>query len=223
VWPVVLVIGLFALFVVAKNFGRALGLTRLGTGATLLWVGLRTLSTKAALLVILAVVNPLFLLQKRVSLRTAARLARATVTLKLLVLVFGVVAFGHMLRTYGAVRTLPGTFKAWGIPAELLLFVVPLIAGLLMGYMPGVVAATFPVLLSLLVEGETVHYGRILFAYAGGFLGVLTSPVHLCLVLSREYFEADLGRVYRRLLPAAAVLAAVSLGFLALWEAVGFR
>ena len=217
VWPVAAIIGLFGLFVVAKNLGRHVGLP---TDR-----GLLAMDTKAALLWTLAGVIPLFLLQKRVTLRDTARLVRATVTVKLVVLVFGVVAFGHMLRTYRAVETLPATFKSWGIPAELLLFVVPMIAGLLMGYMPGVVAASFPVLIPLLVDPQTmtIHYGRILFAYAGGFLGVLTSPVHLCLVLSREYFEADLGRVYRRLIPAAAVLALVAAVFLVLWEAVAFQ
>ena len=45
----------------------------------------------------------------------------------------------------------------------------------------------------------------------GAFAGVLISPVHLCLALTREYFQAQWGRVYRSLIPltAAIVLASI--------------
>lgn len=215
VWPVLVVVVATIVFAVARELGGELGLAT--------ETGVLALSTKAALLIVLAAVNLLFLISTRASLRDVLRLVRATVTLRLVVLVFGVVAFGYILREYGAVRSLPATFESWGVPPLVLLFFVPFAVGLLMGYQPAVVATCFPVLLPLLVEGGTVHYGNVLLAFGGGFLGVLTSPVHLCLVLSREYFEAELGRVYRRLIPPAVVLALVALGFRFLWEAVGFQ
>jgi len=50
--------------------------------------------------------------------------------------------------------------------------------------------------------------GMLALAFGSGFAGVMLSPVHLCLVLTREYFEADLAKVYRRLwVPSALVLA----------------
>lgn len=46
-------------------------------------------------------------------------------------------------------------------------------------------------------------------AFGSGFAEVMLSPVHLCLVLTGEHFEADMARVYRRLwIPQALVLAA---------------
>ncbi|NQT50926.1 DUF401 family protein, partial [bacterium] len=120
----------------------------------------------------------------------------------------------------GAVGTLPATFQSWGVPPLVLLFSVPFVVGFLTGYNPGAVATTFPVLLPLLVTGGTVHYGYVLWAFAGAFLGVLISPVHLCLVLSREYFEAEMGRVYRRLVPPTVLLGLVALGLCFLWEAL---
>ena len=32
-------------------------------------------------------------------------------------------------------------------------------------------------------------------------MGLLLSPLHLCLILSAEYFKANLARVYRYILP----------------------
>jgi len=185
------------------------------------------LPTQTALLVALVVVNPLFLAVNRVPWRDVAKLARATFQPSMILLVYGVLAFGHMLDAYGAARELPRVFAEWGVPSLVLLFAVPLVVGLLTGYMPAAVGICFPVLVPLIVDataaGPAIHYGRMAFAYAGGLFGVLLSPVHLCLVLSREYFKADLGLVYRGLFRMMAFLAVVALGALLLWEAVGLR
>jgi uncharacterized protein len=64
-------------------------------------------------------------------------------------------------------------------------------------------------------HGDLVPW--LVLAYAGGFLGYLTSPVHMCLVLSTRYFNAKLLSAYARLaLPLAAFLAAAVGLFLAL-------
>ncbi|MFO0751886.1 MAG: DUF401 family protein [Thermodesulfovibrionales bacterium] len=47
-------------------------------------------------------------------------------------------------------------------------------------------------------------------AFASGFLGVLLSPVHLCLVLTREYFKADAWGIYKRIIPASLVIMAAA-------------
>jgi len=209
-WPVWSVIAVTALFAVAGYLGAPLGL-----------------STRSGLLVALAVVNPLFLVLKKVPGREVVGLVRQTVTPRMVLLVYGVVAFGHMLGSYGAVGALPRAFAQWNVPPLVLIFLVPMLVGVLTGYMPAVVAICFPVLLSLIVRGggdaAVIDYGRAVFAYAGGFFGVLLSPVHLCLVLSREYFGADLARVYRRLVLLVGALGLVAVGCLFLWPAVGLR
>jgi len=204
VWPVALVVLLTAGLAAGEKLGAHLGF-----------------STKAALLVALLAVNPLFLALKRVPWREVVALVGATLRPRLIVLVYGVLAFGYMLKAYPAAAQVSRAFADWGVPPPLLLFCVPLIVGVLTGYQPGVVATCFPLLASLIVEGGTIHYGRLAFAYAGGLIGVLLSPVHLCLVLSREYFKADFGRVYRRLGVMVAFLGLVALGLLLFWGAVG--
>ncbi len=207
-WPVAAIVAVTVALAVAKALKLPVGLP-----------------TQTALLAALVVVNPLFLAVSGVPRRDAWRLARQTLQPTMVVLVFGVLAFGHMLRVpeYRAANELPRIFADWGVPSPVLLFVVPFIVGLLTGYMPAAVGICFPVLVAIIVEGGAIHYGRMAFAYAGGLFGVLLSPVHLCLVLSRQYFNADLGRVYRRLLPLMAAFAAVALGTWLLWEAVGLR
>ena len=206
VWPVGLVVLSTIGIAVAKHAGAPL-----------------PLSTKAALLVALAVVVPLFMAAKRVGWATAGQLVKATLRPRLVVLVYGIMAFGHMLRVHHAAARLPAEFQAVGVPPVVFLFVVPFIVGLLMGYSPAYVGICLPVLKPLLVADGAVHYGYYVWAMGGGFLGVMLSPVHLCLVLSKEYFSADFGRVYRRLLLPVALLAASALATMVLWEAVGLR
>jgi len=50
-------------------------------------------------------------------------------------------------------------------------------------------------------------------AFAGGFLGVMLSSVLSCLVLTREYYQADVGQVYRLLAKAAATVVALSAAY----------
>ena len=48
----------------------------------------------------------------------------------------------------------------------------------------------------------------ILLAYAGGLMGIMVSPVHLCLVLTKKYFGASFKGLYMRLLPVV-ILASI--------------
>jgi len=55
----------------------------------------------------------------------------------------------------------------------------------------GFVGITFPVLLPFIVnDGANLYY--IMFVFASGFAGVLLSPVHVCLILTKDYFQADI-------------------------------
>jgi len=47
-------------------------------------------------------------------------------------------------------------------------------------------------------------------AFVAGFIGVLLSPVHLCLVLTREYFKADIWGIYKKIIPASGIIIVVA-------------
>lgn len=81
------------------------------------------------------------------------------------------------------------------------------------------VGTTFPILISLpRVLNETRYrLPCIMLALVSGFVGVLLSPLHLCLLLSNEYFQTPLPPDYRfPWTPGALLLVAVSLYFFAL-------
>lgn len=124
-----------------------------------------------------------------------------------LLLIIGVMVFKGMLEASGAVAALPGVLAAHRIPQDLIIFLLPFLAGFLTGISQGYVAVSFPLLLGMMGHPGGALSWYVL-AFISGLFGVYLSPSHLCLVLTREYFGAGWGDVYQRLLPAAlAVLA----------------
>jgi len=98
----------------------------------------------------------------------------------------------------------------WGIPLLAIAMIVPLVSGLGTGLSVGFVGASFPIVLSLL--GKDPSLGALLYttalAYGFGFIGMLLSPVHVCLVVCSEHFHTRVvGNIVGMLKPAAAVLA----------------
>lgn len=138
-------------------------------------------------------------------LRDIFRVLRHGFTLDIIVLIFGVMLFKLTMESSGAVGQLSSYLTEKGIPLLPILFVLPFISGLLTGFTIGFVGSTFPLILSL---AGGAHLNQITFAFASGFAGVLLSPVHLCLVLTREYFKADMWGVYRRIIPATLIMLA---------------
>jgi integral membrane protein (TIGR00529 family) len=129
-------------------------------------------------------------------------------TLDVIVLIFGTMLFKFMMENSGAVAHLSGYFTEKGIPLLPILFLLPFISGLLTGLTVGFVGGTFPLLISL---AGGAHLNEVTFAFASGFVGVLLSPVHLCFVLTREYFKADIAGIYRKTIPGCAMIMAAAL------------
>ena len=134
---------------------------------------------------------------------------RESVSGKALFLVIGIMVFQEVLRVTGALAGISTFFSTTHMPVHLLLFLIPFIAGVMTGLTVGFVGITFPLLLPLMGAGAPSP-GLVALAFGSGFAGVMLSPVHLCYVLTCDYFRADIARVYHRLfLPSACVLAAV--------------
>lgn len=120
-------------------------------------------------------------------------------------IIFGAMIFRRILETSSAVEAASGTLATLGIPLPLVVFAVPLMAGLLTGLAVAAFAIGFPIVLPLCGPDFTsTGYGFV--AFTGGFVGMMLSPIHLCLALTRAYFRAQWGGIYRRLVPAAMLL-----------------
>jgi integral membrane protein (TIGR00529 family) len=123
-------------------------------------------------------------------------------------LLCSVMIFKRVLEASGGIGAFSGLQAAGGLATFLPLCAVPFIVGLLTGITVAFVGVATPIFLHLL-RG---NLNLVLLVYVCGFAGVLLSPTHLCFIVTRDYFKADLLRVYRRLLPLVGVIVAV--GFL---------
>lgn len=121
-------------------------------------------------------------------------------------IIVGTMVFRRVLETSSAVEVTSAGLTQLGIPLGVIVFSVPLIAGLLTGLAVAAFAIGFPIVFPLCgPDLVTSGYGYV--AYAGGLAGLLLSPVHLCLALTRTYFQAEWGGTYRRIVPASLLLA----------------
>ena len=97
----------------------------------------------------------------------------------------------------------------WGIPLIAIVMIVPLVSGLATGLSIGFVGASFPIVLNLL--GQNPSLGEVLsttvLAYGFGYMGMLLSPMHICLIVTSEHFGTRvMHNVAGMLKPAAVVL-----------------
>jgi hypothetical protein len=95
-----------------------------------------------------------------------------------------------------------------------LLFAAPFIMGWLTDVNQAFVGISFPMLLPIF-GADHPDMVLVMFAYVSGFVGILLSPVHLCLATTLQYFKASLRDVYKIMLaPAALVWAAALLALI---------
>lgn len=122
---------------------------------------------------------------------------------KILFLLCAVMLYKNVVESSGAARSLFTEMQAVGMPAYVILTTLPMLIGFSTGLSSAMVGISIPLLLPFLVTEQGVNGPAFLLAYGAGGLGYLLSPLHLCLVLSAEYFKARLSSVYRYLLPPA--------------------
>lgn len=134
-----------------------------------------------------------------------------------------------MIQVYGAfigsklpdgtplVARFSSELTAFGIPVVLMIMLIPFVSALATGLAVGYIGASFPIVLSLL--GAEPSYGSLLaamvLAQGFGMTGLMLSPVHVCLLVSNEYFETGLTPTLTKLIkPSVLVLIGTVLFYL---------
>ncbi len=116
----------------------------------------------------------------------------------LILLVFGILSFQMVVELVGAVESITKLATSYHLPEELIIFIVCFTIGILTGMVSAYVGLGYTLLAGFLYQPEIVP-SNIFFAYLSGFVGIMLSPSHVCLILTIDYFKTDLMMVYRRL------------------------
>ena len=113
-----------------------------------------------------------------------------------------------MITSSGSVVKLVEAVIASGIPVIAIAIVVPMFIGAISGSPAMGVGIALPILLPLF--GETnIHLTSIVFL--GITCTYITSPLHLCLILTNNYFKSDLTKVIKYLAPSCLALYLIGL------------
>ena len=133
---------------------------------------------------------------------------KESIGVELLLTVAFVMGFKKVLESSQAIPAVSEALSSLGIPLWLVAMLIPLLVGVMTGVTIAPIGIGFPILIPLLQTHPDFLYYMML-AFAGGICGVMLSPLHLCLVLTREYFRADWRGVYRLIwFPVASILIA---------------
>jgi len=136
----------------------------------------------------------------------------------MIVVITAIFIFKDILQAAGVVREMAqvaGGDAALFTSATFLPFLVGMVAGINVAF----VGATFPLLLGVLsslgMQDQTVPY--IVLATFCGFTGVMISPIHICFILTCEYFQCDMGRTWRKVVAPCLILLATGVGLFCLY------
>ena len=139
--------------------------------------------------------------------------------LKMVYMIFAILIFKELLEKSGAVELISRELLWLNIPVFIITLALPFMVGMITGITVAFVGSTFPILIPLIHSmdpgASLVPY--VMLAMTCGFAGVLLSPLHLCLILSNQYFNAEMKRVYWLLwLPCAGLMGVSCVYFIGL-------
>ncbi len=152
--------------------------------------------------------------QGRLPARELARIVLRRHVASMLFVILAIFVFKQVLTEAGVVHDLAnmagGGLALWA-SAMLLPFLVGWVSGITIAF----VGSALPLMLALLgplgLQDQLMAW-LMLFMFSG-YTGVMSSPMHLCFILTCRYFETDLGPAWRRLVAPSTVLLAAGVGY----------
>jgi len=171
-------------------------------------VGLETLISTAAPYipfewgVIIALVGAIICImaQNRLGLSFLLAVLRKKSLWMMLLVIGAIFIFKDVMQAAGIVEAMAAD-AGGGVALFAAAVFLPFLVGAVAGINVAFVGATFPLLIGLLnslgMEDQMIPY--LVLASFAGFSGVMVSPIHICFVLTCNYFETDLLRTWRRL------------------------
>jgi integral membrane protein (TIGR00529 family) len=172
-----------------------------------------TAATSKLLSMLTGLLAGLLLLNSSMKQTDGQRLFRFLFTLKtgnVLLTLGGVMIFQALLETSGLLPQAARQLTETQVPLPVIIGFLPFLAGLVTGIAIGYAGTAFPLIVGLMaVEGtEFTPISTLVLAFTMGYTGMMLSPVHLCFVLTREYFAAPYVKVLLYLMPCVLTVGA---------------
>jgi len=111
--------------------------------------------------------------------------------------IIGIMIFKECINNLSFLQQFTSMVLNKGIPIWLLVVILPALVAFLTGSTAGSIGVTLP-LLSIMINFKT-NPEYLVLMYGSSFFAYYLSPVHLCLILTAEYFKVNLKVVYKLL------------------------
>jgi len=136
-----------------------------------------------------------------------------------------------MVRIYGAfietdlngiavVQMMTDEMQSFGIPSLPLVILLPFISGMTMGVSVGFAGASIPVVVATLGNNPSLGLllSTVMFAYTCGFMGTMLSPLHVCLIVTCDYYESGFTKALRSILFPALIMMSFAISYMQLLQ-----
>ena len=122
----------------------------------------------------------------------------------------GVMLFQALLESSGLLPQAARQLTATHMPLPVIIGFLPFLAGLVTGIAIGFAGTAFPLVVGLMgVTGTGLTpVSTLVLAFTMGYAGMMLSPVHLCFILTRQYFATSYFKIFPYLLPCVLSVAA---------------
>ncbi|MDR2572869.1 MAG: DUF401 family protein [Desulfovibrio sp.] len=154
------------------------------------------------------------------SLKSLGKLAFNRGTARMLLLLLAIFIFKDTVRRAGLVEAFSHIEADMALILPVFIL-APFLSGLLTGIMVGFVGMCFPVLIGLAAASPVLREHMVplvILATVAGHCGQMLSPLHVCLVVTGEYFNLGLADMWRRLVaPVTLIFAGGALWTLCLF------
>ena len=144
--------------------------------------------------------------QKRVKWPQLKKALKYGLNPKILFLLYAIMLYKTIIENSDTAGALIADMQMIGLPDLIILAVLPFIMGFTTGLSSAFVGVTIPLLVPSIISASGFNGYALLLAYVSGMMGLFLSPLHLCLILSTEYFKASLTGVYKYLIIPVAVI-----------------
>ena len=123
--------------------------------------------------------------------------------------VFGIMLYKNVANVSGVAEIVAKYLQHTSMPAMLIIPVLSFSIGVLTAHNMAAIALAYPMLYPII--GNDIRLVSLL--YISSFMGYLISPLHLCVVVSYEYFKPKFVELYKLMLPPALLMVVIAVIF----------
>lgn len=139
-----------------------------------------------------------------------------TSTLELIGVIIGIRVFSALMGAADLAHAASAELASAGIPAIIVIALLPFISGIVTGVGLGYVGLSIPIVMGLIASSGTPFEAGIVIASAFGYAGMMLSPLHVCMVVTVQHFKSSLPLTIRKFAAPLAIYLVIASAYGAL-------